>query len=1214
MFYKNIVYTNEHFQYSINLEYDLKNLKKIDSYIPTKLSMDILKKYLKSILGISEDKCTILVGPYGKGKSHLLLILTSIISIEDEYYDELSGLKFKEVIERLVYKIEEIDEECAILIRELRGKKELLLPVIINSNYLKLNQSFLLGLNNSLEREGLGNIVPRNYYSIAVNTIENWKRDYEDTYDKFEKILKEKYNHNIKKFEGLLKGLDEEAYRIFIDIYPNVTSGSVFNPLINGQIDKIYDNMAKDLEEKSKFKGIFIIFDEFSKFLEASRSKNTSEDIHLLQEISELASNKEDTKIYLTCVTHKDIEEYTSKLLKEQIDIWRGISGRFNHVYFASSSKQNYELIGNAIYKNKEGLNRILNEKENREIFETTLTDSLSTGLFGEGEEIKEIIGQGCFPLNPISIYVLPRVSEKVAQNERTMFTFICKNERYTLNDFIIKSNKFNLLTVDWIYDYFKSLLKKEVFDTYIYNLHVNTERALEKCNNKESKIVLKTLCMIYVVNELDKLSPTENILKLGCGLDEVEFQKTIKYLHKKNLIYKKSFNGQYSFGNLSDVNFEEKINNAINTKGNKVNILDVLKEITKTEYMLPREYNDNYEITRFFKIEYILSNQFNLIKDDKNIIKESKSDGIIYNLVYFDDKEKEDAIENLNNINSKRVLLCVSKQKFKKEDEIKKYWAIDYLIKNDNEINEDKALIEELVLLKEDLFNDISNYLKEEYNLSFGNCKYYIYKDAMSILDDVNKVRNLSTVLSKICNECYGNTPKITNELINKSKLSVPIKNARDKILEYILNGMVEEDELRGNAPEATIYRATIKNRGIKNINLSRNKKIELDYTNADENIKILFGEIRNFINKAREERKPFEELYEILYGKRFGLRNGVIPIYLSIFLAINKEELILYNGDKEIELTVDNINKINENPNKYYVLLEKLKENEVKYINKLDKLFNRNSLNNKMYYNKSLTIFMNMQKWIQSLPKYTRIHNILIEEDGSKNIEEEKENFRKLLFQFNPNPREIIMKLIPKKVANNEDLDVVYGEIESIKNYYDNHIKEFKLRLSKKVINIFYKDYEGTLKPALKKWYSDLDTTNKERIYDVTTTKFLRYIKDLEENNEEQIIEKICQYVTGLYIEDWEDNIAEEFVIKLQKIKNNVENKVSSDIQKIGYKVIAYNAEKTEKKIIPVKEISGKSQMLYDELLNIIDEYSQSLDSSEKGSVLIKLLERYM
>ena len=66
--YSEYLKINETFQYSINLQFDINNINKIKEYIPTTDSCEILEHYFDSIFG-NFNKSTILVGPYGKGKS-----------------------------------------------------------------------------------------------------------------------------------------------------------------------------------------------------------------------------------------------------------------------------------------------------------------------------------------------------------------------------------------------------------------------------------------------------------------------------------------------------------------------------------------------------------------------------------------------------------------------------------------------------------------------------------------------------------------------------------------------------------------------------------------------------------------------------------------------------------------------------------------------------------------------------------------------------------------------------------------------------------------------------------------------------------------------------------------------------------------------------------------------------------------------------------------
>ena len=77
--YDNYLTINKKFKSSVNLLYDLYDEEKILQYIPTTNLCDIIKNYVNSVLG-NTNKSTILSGPYGKGKSYLMLMLTYLFS------------------------------------------------------------------------------------------------------------------------------------------------------------------------------------------------------------------------------------------------------------------------------------------------------------------------------------------------------------------------------------------------------------------------------------------------------------------------------------------------------------------------------------------------------------------------------------------------------------------------------------------------------------------------------------------------------------------------------------------------------------------------------------------------------------------------------------------------------------------------------------------------------------------------------------------------------------------------------------------------------------------------------------------------------------------------------------------------------------------------------------------------------------------------------
>ena len=215
-----LIQMNHQFQKSINLQLDLKDYERIGSYIPTRSSVAILERYLDSITGESNENATILIGPYGKGKSHLLLVLLAIL------HGELSE------IEPIVAKIRKVDEIAAKRIDKLKQQKKKYLPVLVTANSGNdLNQSFILALREALLRENLENVAPESNYSEALAVIKNWEEKFPDTYRNLLVFLKKK-NYTIKELTYELKLNNRKYFQIFTEMYPELTAGSQFHPMI----------------------------------------------------------------------------------------------------------------------------------------------------------------------------------------------------------------------------------------------------------------------------------------------------------------------------------------------------------------------------------------------------------------------------------------------------------------------------------------------------------------------------------------------------------------------------------------------------------------------------------------------------------------------------------------------------------------------------------------------------------------------------------------------------------------------------------------------------------------------------------------------------------------------------------------------------------------------------------------------------------------------
>lgn len=1193
MLYKDFIKADEGFQYSINLQYDLNKYSKITGYIPTSAAVKILKGYLTSIYYGSKERASILVGPYGKGKSHLLLILLAIISMKN-------GNEDQEAIDILCDKIGILSNEVKRMILEIRDQNKRILPVIINSNYYDLNQAFLVGIKDALDREGLDQLRPKTYFESILETISIWKEEYIETYKIFKEKLKEN-GINIKEFNNRITNYDEKSYEIFKKIHPQITSGTEFNPLINSDIIRLYEEINSKLCESGKFKGIFVVFDEFSKFLESSVTRNSAMDIKLLQDFAELANRSGKNQIHLACITHKSVNDYISNLPEEKINAWRGAEGRFHEVYFTSSSQQNYELISNAIKKTDVDFKKFKYDNNNE--ISRVINECGSTDIFHDVCNYPNIIGDGCFPLNPISTYVLPRISEKVAQNERTLFTFLAKNEKGSLVNFI-NGNKgeASFLTIDFVYDYFELLFKKEVFNESVHMVWLKANSALLKTNEKIQQKIIKSIAIINIVNEYDRLSPTDLYIRASLGLTNDIFDASITQLLNKQIILKKKSNGNYRFLPGSELNIIKKITDKKNISSNRINVKEVLDSIVNLGFELPKRYNDEKEMVRYFKKTFITVNELLNIRKIEDLTSDSKSDGVILYLIHYSEEEKNKALKKLVQLNDRKILLCILKSTFSKDEQIKRLLTIKAL-KNDVEFTENDLATQELIIFENDIIEDIENYIHDNYDVKNVLCEYYDFHGQNL---NIRKKYQLNRKVSEICSKVFSKTPVINNELINKNKISSPILKARNKIIQYIFDEMENGHDFitEGNGPEATIFRITIKRKGL----------FDREESN-DENLNEILKTIKNFILNSEEKEKKFSELYNILCDSQFGygLRNGIIPIYIALIMKDYIDKIVIYFGEKEVPLSIETINRINANPNKYSILLEKgSKENE-EYIVNIDKLFNEYKSKKNVGYSRYTSILESMQNWLFSLPKYSK--ECKIAPDKEKSIDTDIINLRKELFKFDINPRDFLLNKL-KNILKATNLEQCFERINGIKNELDNFIVITKKQLIFETKEVFEKGYEGEFRTTLENWYKELDKENIKHLYDVNANNVLSLIPTLSKRSDDFIIEKLAKIVTGLSIEDWQDSTIKNYLQDIQQIKDTITNykktvKIKSNHT---YDVSFFVSDKKMVKSFDSTEISITGRTLYNNIEESIDDYAESIDVNEKRNILMKLLEKYM
>lgn len=1192
------------FQYSVNIGYDLNSDDKLQNFIPTQSALQLLEDILLSTNPASTERARVLVGAYGKGKSHIILMILAMLMRRDRRLFSKTMPKIKQ--NPKLYQIVENYYDSG------KGNKNKILPVIITGSNTSLSQAFLMALQRTLSVNGL-DVMPETNYKAAVQVITRWEKEFPKTYDK----LKKSIDMPIKNFIDELQNYNNKAYERFEKLYPSLTSGSVFNPFIGFDVVELYEEALKGLKKKG-YTGIYVIYDEFSKFLEANITEASVSDTKMLQDFAEKCNRSGAMQMHLMLISHKEISNYIDKLPKNKVDGWRGVSERFKHIHLNNNFTQTYEIIGSAI----QNVDPLWTEfkSANKAHFSEVITRYKKHGIFNDVDdsEVEKTI-YGCYPLHPISTFILPRLSERVAQNERTLFTFISAPGKSTLLSFLntYDDKHFELMTPDLIYDYFESLLKKEVYGSTIHEYYYLTELILEKLEEGtlESKIV-KTLSLIYILEQFEKLQPSKDEIAgiFSTSYKPEEITTAIDNLiEKEYVIYLKRSNNFLRLKQASGVDVRQKISDMIEIQRKNITVKETLNNSNFDNYMYPSRYNNEHDMIRYFSFEFIDESEVTEDVDWEDKSAGIDADGVIYGIIPHSKRgiSKVKKILTETTADLDRFIFIVPKEYEDIEEVVREFNAVSVLRDN---ANDEKVLFEEYEVIYEDLREVIGTYMRgytrpEDYRARF------IYRGEEL---EIGRKAALSERMSIICDEIYSHTPVINNEAINKNDITAMAGNSRNKIVTALLRNELEPNlGLTGSGQEVSIMRSTLIRTGIweeKNglpaLNLRPHIVDHIDY---------MLQTIEKFILESRKGKgKSFADLYRRLQAPEghIGLRNGVIPIYLAAVIHNYKREVIISDQFGQVPLSTDILTQINSKPEMFTLSYLDWDADKERFVKKLDGLFAEYIVDAERGSNSYDYVVSAMRRWYMALPKYAKESRLTPDGD---NICKEYVDYLRLL-KANTSGNELLFNKLPTifDANGNELVDYIKGA----KVFYDTYLVETSKVLADKIKDILViRGNKRTIKKmslssAIKDWCETLDPAVFEQLFPDGTERALELFKNVT-NNDYQTITSLAKVATDLRLEDWDEKVKDLFLQNLDIYKKTAESFKSSGrngkdtTQGTAYQIIFTdeNGNAVTKRFDRVED-TKKGNLLHNQVTAALDSMGRAMSDQEKRQVLMEIL----
>jgi ribosomal protein S15P/S13E len=661
-------------------------------------------------------------------------------------------------------------------------------------------------------------------------------------------------------------------------------------------------NRYHSIGEENKI--LFLLIDEFGKFLEYASKNNPEKELYFVQQLAEFCNNPKHNIILITTV-HQSLESYAYALSPTQKQEWIKVKGRFREITFNEPVEQLLFLASEFVDENFE-------KTAHKSTIDKCLKLATETKAFNFNVDFLKDIAFKLYPLDILSANILTLSLQKYGQNERSLFSFLESSDHTGLSRFNKQDNPFYNLSN--VYDYlnfnFYSFLTSRYNPDFsawssIRSSIEEVERAFETNINDYIKAV-KTIGLLNTFSASGSVLDLNffiDYLKMACGISDP--RAIIRNLEVKNIIRYRSHSKRFILFEGTDLDIQSALIDAGNKISEVVDITTLLKKHIQFSPVFAKQYSFSTGTPRYF--EFVISD-FPI-----NSTPEGEIDGFV-NLV-FNGKLNESDIQRRSKAQEEAVIYCF----FKNSDEIKNLlFEIEKIEKVLEENKDDKVAKRELENINESQIRLLNHFVRDSLYSGSKEIKWYFNGDERTIADK----KDFNKLISQVCSIVYDATPFFKNELVNKHKISSSIHTAKRNYFKALANHWNLEDLGFDDSrfpPEKTIYLSLLKENGISPI---RENSIDIISIDKNSSFNRLWNASEDFLESAKSERLKVSELVELLNKRPFKLKQGLIDFWIPTFLFLKRDDFAIFNDEGYIpNLSEENLELIAKYPDKYYV-----------------------------------------------------------------------------------------------------------------------------------------------------------------------------------------------------------------------------------------------------------------------------------------------------
>ena len=1211
-----------HFQRSINLKYDLGDADYIAGYVPTPNAAEALVALLTATRPDAGQRAHLLHGAYGSGKSLFATVLAAILSRDETLHPALAH-----VLDRLWRDFPDAAEAVAAQLDN--GPR--LLPVVLSGNEGELSLALGRALDRILTGMGLGDIRPHTVYRAALETIRQWRDDYPATHDRLASWLEARE----KTREGLVQALEQYqpwAYQLFLDAYPHLTAGATFDRHNGQPVVEAYRQTVDELRACG-YDGIVILWDEFGRFLEARAGEPWGMDAALLQDFAETCNRSGVDQLHLVLIAHKELGQYASHLPPEYQQEWERIAGRFRSLDVSGDPEVSYRLIAEALSVTDPVVWAAFLETQ-QATMDHLLERIFELGLFRllSPERIRELVLEGAYPLHPLTTYCLPRLSNRVAQNERTLFTFLASEEPDALGPHLARAVPGTPEAwgrLDRLWDYFAHAIRADAGTGGAHPVWAGVETALRKVAPEDSLAahLIKALGVLTVVGDVDGVRPSTEILCFATGMEGRErrqaVEERLKHLARRKVLIFNQIENAWEFFSGSGVDLEAGLAEARETRQlQPVQRRQLLERILRPHHYRARRFNQEHGMTRFFWSLYRAPQE--LAHTDWDLtLREVRvngqrweyADGFIVYTLPTDEAELNQARELAQAVRHPQVLTFVPHRPLLIEQLLTDWLVLEELDNDALFKDQDPVRLQrELDFYVAETTARLERTLAPLVQPSAGGADWYHQGQPLPRPPDSDA--RVSHLLSEICDQVFPHTPNLFNELLNKREPSTVQMRAVNKVIDALFVDRLKDDlNLSGNGPDVMAVKTILRMPGI--LRPTEDGEWEIGRP-TDEALAQAWDVIDDFLRRAQAETRSFAELLCTLQSPPYGLRLGILPLLIAAVMRGYLRVATVRKSEKAIiPLKGVTFTDLCRRPDQYTIEVGAWDEHQEAMWQVLEERFGGRVLAEERRHQPLSYLSLGMLRWLQGQPRYAR---------DTTYLSEEAIQLRSLISQAMSDPARTLFEDLPALLDDGsveEDSgtyrDMLDRRLDSLLDEIAAAPNELQRRLDQFAAEYFAADsptprWDG--RSALSYWLTGVGQQvgvplETLRFNDERAEGLVQVLRS-DSDGQELFWDRLAHCLIGVSLRDWKDTSEETFKAQLLATKEQLEREalgLAEEGEVIQLQIHLPEAGERTYRFRP-SDLSPQGQRILQNFKSTLEVAGRPLSPDERRQVVLALL----